>query len=165
MLGVIVGGVIGTASSLLTALCGDALASRKDRATLLQGKLEETYQNTLSLKMWNDRAVHAILMTWDRIIRPGEQQPEPTRWDEECPIVRIGMLVDLYFPDLSQAYSRLLAAENSLRHGFYEFLKGTTGTSHDMASFEAHLEKPQESLSREMEDFRKQLCERAKEIA
>jgi hypothetical protein len=162
--GVWVGGVIGVVGSVVTAVAAHILTTRKERKDSLRSKCEDLYKQTLALKIWNDKASHSSLKAWRGIVKREEPPEKDPDWDDDCPINSIGMIVELYFPDLASGYSKLLKLENRFRHGMYEYLVRTTGTRHDVVNLEEFLQAPQDAVDKELTVFKKQLAELARRL-
>lgn len=163
--GVIVGGVIAAVSSVVIAVIVHQLSRGTQKRDILRGKIEELYQLSLGLNDWNDRAIHQVTMAWDRIVRQDTSTATEPDWNDRCPVVRMGMIVDLYVPDLSEALQAVVGAEDSLRNGFYQFLRNTTGTPRDLNSLEQHLHAPKDRVLSANASLRKELAQVAKRDA
>jgi hypothetical protein len=141
------------------------LSNQKEVTTLYRDKIEELYELTLGLKAWNDRAVGRTVEVFGKIRQAAENIPDETaKWDEECPINRITMLVDLYFPGLQPDLANLSDAESRLRNGFFEFLKKATSSGEVMRALREHIEIPQETVSRAIDNFKVKLSNKTHKI-
>ncbi len=165
LIGVIVGGIIATGCSVLTAVIVHQLSRGTQKRNILRTKMEALYQLSLGLNDWNDRAIHRVTLAWDRIVRQDTSTTAEPAWDDRCPVDRMGMIVDLYVPDLSEALQAVVGAEDSLRNGFYQFLRNTTGTPRDLSSLEQHLNAPKERVLSANASFRKELAKVVKRDA
>ena len=143
----ITGALIGGCVSLFAIALAQKLSAKKERVDVFRNKLEELYLLTNNLTIWNAKSMTAVTAAWERIIRPTDEPSSPPNWEDQCPFDRISMLVNLYFPRLSDSCRLLGQAEDILRNGFSEFIRHTTGTPQDVHSLDSRMLSPASRVS------------------